>query len=356
MAGDILLEMLFASSNEERMLAARRLAEKSEAPPRLLRYLACCDIEVARPVLEENVGLDDGALLKAIKTGTIEHRRLIASRKQVHQLVAAALVDQADFPVVQTVLKNRGASLADDTLDDVLALSQSHNSLCKLLLDRPELTPAHALAMFWWSDTETREQILRRHAADRVELIQRCGDVFAIAAEEGWSDPVSRKTLQLIERRQRNRAAIDRSPFSGLEHAIDVALERGIGPETAQEIGYLAGVKPVTIAKILSDEGGEGIAIVCKATGLKRESLAKLFAATGRPQTDPFGVPHPIWAQVKEIYEIMTVAKAQTTLRYWNWSLSSTFSPKFGLLKDEANNGSTDHSIAQRTAQLVFNR
>ncbi|MEL6386284.1 MAG: hypothetical protein AAFR00_02945 [Pseudomonadota bacterium] len=31
-AGDILLEMLFASSNEERMLAARRLAEKSEAP------------------------------------------------------------------------------------------------------------------------------------------------------------------------------------------------------------------------------------------------------------------------------------------------------------------------------------
>ncbi|MEO1568425.1 MAG: DUF2336 domain-containing protein, partial [Pseudomonadota bacterium] len=111
-AGDILLEMLFASSNEERMLAARRLAEKSEAPPRLLRYLACCDIEVARPVLEENVGLDDGALLKAIKTGTIEHRRLIASRKQVHQLVAAALVDQADFPVVQTVLKNRGASLA----------------------------------------------------------------------------------------------------------------------------------------------------------------------------------------------------------------------------------------------------
>ena len=37
-------------------------------------------------------------------------------------------------------------------------------------------------------------------------------------------------------------------------------------PEMAQEIGYLAGIKPVTSAKILSDAGGEGVAVLCKAT------------------------------------------------------------------------------------------
>ena len=90
-------------------------------------------------------------------------------------------------------------------------------------------------------------------------------DVFEIAAEEKWADPVTRKALQLIERRQRNRAAAERSPYGSLEGAITCRRDRRHGRPTAQEIGYLAGIKPVTAAKILSDKGGEGLAVLCKA-------------------------------------------------------------------------------------------
>jgi len=353
-AGDILLEMLFSTTNEERLQVAQRLQEKSEAPGRLLRYLVCCDLDIARPILEHNRGLDDGALVKTVQTGTTEHRLLVAQRKVVPQLVTEALVRKGEFLVVIELLKNPAAEIADDTLDEILSLSQGHNPICDLLINRPELTPAHALAMFWWSDTETREQILRRHSADRIELIQRCGDVFAMAAEEEWSDAVSRKILQLIERRQRNRAAIPRSPFDSLEHAIDTVFASGLDAASAQEIGYLSGIKPVTIAKILSDQGGEGIAVLCKATGLKREYLERLYLATGRDTMTDDGYPHPVWHQVRETYEFMMVAKAQTTLRYWNWSLSSTFSPRIGMLGELGDETAKDHSIAQRTANLVF--
>jgi uncharacterized protein (DUF2336 family) len=127
----------------------------------------------------------------------------------------------------------------------------------------------------------------------------------------------------------------------------------------AEEIGYLAGLKPVCAAKILSDKGGEGLAILCKATGLKREFLKVLWAALKRPFELEEGVVHPQFVLVMETFELLTVAKAQTVLRYWNWSLSSAFSPQ-GIRDTQAGgepaNEEIPFSAAQRTARLVFNK
>ena len=68
-----------------------------------------------------------------------------------------------------------------------------------------------------------RRAVLQRFAVSREVLQDSVEDLFAVAAAEGWSDPVTRKALQFIERRQRNRAAIDKSPYSGLEDAVAAA-------------------------------------------------------------------------------------------------------------------------------------
>ncbi|MEE9380687.1 MAG: DUF2336 domain-containing protein, partial [Hyphomonadaceae bacterium] len=235
--------------------------------------------------------------------------------------------------------------------------SRNHEDFCALLTERPELRPAQAMAMFWWANGEDRRTILQRHAADRLEIIEACSDLFKLAAKENWQDPIARKTLQLIERRQRNRAALDKSDFDSLEDAIKVAASQGMTSHLAQEIGFLAGVKPVTIAKILSDRGGEGLAVLCKATGLKRPYLRELWIALKRPAELAEGEMHPQFAYVSKTYEMLSVAKAQTTLRYWNWSLSSSFSPtrdQKGDLSDDAANDEMEYSTPQRMARLVF--
>ena len=57
--------------------------------------------------------------------------------------------------------------------------------------------------------------------------------------------------------------------------------------EIAEEIAYLAGIKPMTGAKIMTDDGGEGLAILCKATGLPAlvaaHALARPAPARDRP-------------------------------------------------------------------------
>ncbi|MCR9077863.1 MAG: DUF2336 domain-containing protein [Hyphomonadaceae bacterium] len=357
MGGDILLDMLFHATDSDRLLCAKRIAVLSDAPRRLLRYLAQCNIDIARPLLEDSESFDSSDLLEIIDQVTPDHRVLIAKRKRVPAVVSDQLARRGEISAVKALIQNKGAELSETAIDILVERSRKEGDLSSLLITRLELKPAQAMAMFWWSDRDTRRTILQRHAADRGEMVNMCADVFAIAAKEGWSDPVARKTLQLIERRQRNRQAIERSEFESLEAAIETAATMGMSPEMVEEIGYLAGIKPVTSAKILSDTGGEGIAVLCKATGLKRPSLKNLWISLKRPLEADDGTPHMLYEHLQETYDLLSVAKAQTTLRYWNWSLSSSYSPNQAQppsLDDAHANDESAFSTSRRTASLVF--
>lgn len=357
MGGDILLDMLFHATEEERIRAAQRLAQMREAPRRLLRYLAQCSFEIAEPILRENEAFDASDFLQILEQVSVHHRLAIAERKRVDVAVCDALAQKAEVEVLQVLLANEAAEMSEAALDTLVIRSRKAPELCPLIINRLELRPVQAMAMFWWADGPTRRQILRRQAAERSELIDMCGDIFPMAAEEGWRDSVTRNSLKLIERRQRNRAAAERSPYGSLEEAISVAAKDGMTPELTEEIGYLSGIKPITIAKIITDPGGESLAVLCKATGLKREFLEKLWLATDRHILLSGGVRNPNYDYVQETYELLTVAKAQTTLRYWNWSLSSTFTQATLEKTDVTEDDDTEEnafSAARRTVRLVF--
>jgi len=359
MAADILLDMLFHADNEDRAMCAKRLAVSKEAPRRLLRYLAQCPYPIAAALLAENEAFDACDLRDIAMTGTHEHRLAIAKRKVVPGMVSDYLAEAGEAQVVKELVANPGAELPEQAVDKLVRRSRDETALCSLIAERLETIPSHALTIFWWADGQTRRRILMRYASDRLEIIDSCKDVFEMMTEEGWADPVARKAIQLIERRQRNRAALERSEFDSLEDAINFSAVNGMDAHTAQEIGYLSGVKPVTAAKILDDPGGEALAVLCKATGVTRDFLPVLWVGLQRSIELEEGVVDPQFKHVAEIYEILSVAKAQTILRYWNWALSSAFSSaaaQNGAGLPMPANEEAEFSTAQRTARLVFGR
>lgn len=354
LAGDILLDMMFHTDDQARRLCAERLVDTVEAPRRLMRYLAQCTITIARLLLEENTSYNESDLVDIIKSTTIEHRIVIASRRQVSVMEVEALIEFEEPQVIRDLLNNSGARISEVAMDRIVMLSRDLDDLCSLLVQREELAPAQAMAMFWWSDGPSRKTILTKYAADRKMLIDRCSDVFEIMNDENWTDPVARKAIQTIERRQRNRAAIERSEYASLEEAIDVAASSGMSPSLVSEIGYIAGMKPISVAKVVSDLGGEGLAVLCKATGLKRHHLRALWRSLRRPEMLDDGVEHPQLSYVVEIYDTLSVAKAQTVLRYWNWSLTGTGLSGDNAISEEDEVAEELFSTMKRTASLVF--
>jgi len=356
MTADLLVEMLRDAVVGEREKVARRLANLTEMPGVLVRLLLRDELPVARALLEHSPNLSDADLISCLYNSTQDHRRLIALRRGVSEVVADALVDMDETPVIEALLKNELVRFSHQGLENIVASSRDNPQLIPLLLKRAELRPSHAYVMFWWSDAEARRTILQRFAVSREILQDAVGDVFPLASAEGWQDPLSRKALQFIERRQRNRAAIAKSPYDSLEDAI-AAAQNGMTRETAEEISYLSGLKPMTGAKIFTDAGGEPLAILCKATGLPRGAVRALWRGLRRPETDASGAPTPGLERVLTAFDTIAVDRAQTMLRYWNWSLSSAMTPALLKAIREGDEAAVDeYSVPQRAAMLALSR
>jgi uncharacterized protein (DUF2336 family) len=356
MTADLLVEMLRDAVVGEREKVARRLANLTEMPGVLVRLLLRDELPVARALLEHSPNLSDADLISCLYNSTQDHRRLIALRRGVSEVVADALVDMDETPVIEALLKNELVRFSHQGLENIVASSRDNPQMIPLLLKRAELRPSHAYVMFWWSDAEARRTILQRFAVSREILQDAVGDVFPLASAEGWQDPLSRKALQFIERRQRNRAAIAKSPYDSLEDAI-AAAQNGMTRETAEEISYLSGLKPMTGAKIFTDAGGEPLAILCKATGLPRGAVRALWRGLRRPETDASGAPTPGLERVLTAFDTIAVDRAQTMLRYWNWSLSSAMTPALLKAIREGDEAAVDeYSVPQRAAMLALSR
>jgi uncharacterized protein (DUF2336 family) len=250
------------------------------------------------------------------------------------------------------LLKNEGATFAHPAMEAATALSKTQPQLTPHLLKRVELKPSQGLTLFWWAAPEERKRIFQRFAVERLTLLESAQDMFARAALDDWQDPLVRKTLQFIERRQRNRAAAARSPYGSLEGAIEALETEPPSAEFFKEFSFLSGVKPVCGAQILSDRGGEAIAVLCKATGLKRKYFRALWKGLRRP-LEINGEPDEAWTRALTIYDTLSTNKAQTVLRYWNWALTSAMSPALAAKLEEGGDDLT-YSVAARSSHLVF--
>ena len=330
MTADLLVEILRDAELEERVKVARRLAPLTEIPNVLVRLILRDQIDVAAPLLTDNASLNDCDLIDCIRGTSESHRQAIAGRRGVSEVVVEALMEPGEVGIVEALLRNDHARFSHGSIQIVAMMARERPQLSALLLRRPELRPSHAYILFWWADESARRTILQRFAVSREILQEAASDVFSLAAEEGWRDPLSRKALQFIERRQRNRTALTRSRFASLEEAIAEA-EKALSREMVEEIADLAGIRPMTAAKILADRTGEPIAILCKATGLTKPSLRSLWRATKRPENAATGEVSANLENVIRVFDMIAVDRAQTVLRYWNWALSSGLSPR--LLK-----------------------
>jgi uncharacterized protein (DUF2336 family) len=328
-AADLLIEVLIESTQGARVRCAERMAYVIDMPAHLLRFLAKDTLQVATPLLEVCEAFNDSDLIATAlaSSATLEHRILIAKRKMVSEAVTDVLVSKDEIDVILALLHNEGARFAYPAIEHIVALSKADPRLISLLARRPELKPAHGLTMFWWAEAEERLRLLHRFAVERLTLHDAAEDIFVRAGPEDWQDPVLRKAFHFIERRQRTREAALRSPYGSLEGAI-LSLEHGSPPQDfLQEFSLLSGIKPSCGAKILSDPGGEPTAVLCKAAGLKRKHLRSLWQGLRRPLTEN-GQADASWSRASLLFETLSTNKAQTVMRYWDWSLNSAVSPK----------------------------
>ncbi len=282
-----------------RKKVACRLASLATAPSELIRVLANDDIEIASPILFHSPVLTTEDLIGIVNAKTPEHRQAIAKRANVPAEVVSALVAIKEPRVIETLLANVGAVVPRDVFLDLVSLAEKFETIRKPMIDRRDMPKDIAHQMFWYVSAAMRQMIVQRFSVDTKELDAIMADVLAEKRMNlGGSGPaVSHWT-------------------SGEVLALVGKAKAGDVPGFIKALSVVVGVDVTTATKIVSDMGGEPLAIACKAVGADRSQFTTIFMQLDFKR---FGKARPMsfLDGVAKIYDAMPQAKARAMVQLW---------------------------------------
>ena len=297
----ILTGLIKHVESEIRAKVANRLSSLKTAPLELTRLLANDNIEIALPILHHSPVLTDRDLIAIVETKTPEHREAIAKRPELPGNVCAALAKSKEPKAVEALLANMGAVIPREVFADLVALSKAIETVRKPLLSRKELPKDLAHQMFWFVSAALRHTILDRFSIDAKEL----DGVFA----------------QILDEKAAEVAAATRSNAStwrtGEVNALVAKVRAGDVPGFTKAMALLIGIDVATATKIVSDNGGEPLAIACKAMGADRSQFTTIFLQLDYKR---FGKARPIShvQDVSKVFDALSTDKARATMTLWN--------------------------------------
>jgi len=240
---------------------ARALAPIPNAPPGVIRLLACDDaIEVAAPVLTLSERLDDAALIATARTKSRAHLLAISHRKSLAEAVTDVLIERGDSIVVLSTVRNAGARLSDGGLSELVRRSERDEAIAESLGERPDIPRHHFLKLLSVASERVRVKLERANPQAAAE-IRRVVEEVAVKAQAksiARSREYSR-ALRTVEEIAAGRK-LDERPLM----AFAVA---GRFEETVVALSFLTGVTIAMVERAMLQERTELLLSLLKSVG-----------------------------------------------------------------------------------------
>ncbi len=289
---------------------ATRLATMSDAPRSLIEEMANDEIDVAYPILSKSTVLRDAALIDVIRLRTHEHQLAVTLRTDISEEVSAALVEHGNQQVITKLLENPQANISRATMEFLVDQSRRVDTFQDPLLKREELREDLAKKMFMWVSAA-----LRRHIVDRYELPpEMVEELLEQAAQEEIDQTVSLRS----DSGNKLKAALQEEGLITPDMAVAALLD-GEAALFINLFSTLTNLNEILTSRIVFEEGGEALAIACKAVDIPEMQFGVIYARTrkARPKSIQVKQAEKRRHEVLELYHRMKVEDAQKVLKRW---------------------------------------
>jgi len=246
-----------------RVAMSEGLRSNMNVPSDIAVSLAEDVAEVAIPILEASEVFSDEELIKLVKEQAEAWQFAIAGRHRVSESVSDSLVEYGNERVVDTLVRNYGADISDDTSYKVIDKYANSQQVMTGMASRPSIPPKIAERLIG-----AVSESIRRTLKDETNLPPQVTDQLVLFGREAAtlslanSDPDHQSLLQLIEHLDLN----DRLTSS----LILRALYTGDLPFFQAAMAKRAGVPASNVRTLMEDRGDLGIASLCDAAGLPK--------------------------------------------------------------------------------------
>ncbi len=307
---DILRHLIHDVEMSVRRDLAERLSQNPHAPRDLIRALANDDIEVAHPILARSHVLHNLDLIEIIRHRTLEHQLAIAMREDVPEDVAEALVGTGQDDVITALIENPSAKISRTTMEYLVDQSKRIDRFQNPLISRPDLGPDLAKKMYWWVSAALRQHIVENFEVDATDIDNTIESAVSEALREVVNyDPAQTKPFELADRLAEAKAITPKLLIQVLRQG-EINLFEALFVK-------LTGMRLTLARRVLFEQGGEGLAVACKAVGIGRSEFSTLFVLSRRARP---GIDPPTYQELNAVidfYDRVDPAAGEAVLQRW---------------------------------------
>ncbi len=262
LANEIFRLLLKDTEIKVRKLMAETLKSNMEVPHDIIWALANDKEEISVPILQFSYVLSEEDLI-AIVRATQEHPKLkaVARRETLSKEVSHALIEKRQHEVTRELLSNRGAVIADSSMDLILEEFAGENSILEELVHRGGLPYAFAERLFSTVSDSLKKQLTQRYNVAKKTAEDTAQSARETAVLQFISPWMSQSDIDhLVDEMHRNKRLTD----SVIIRSLCIGDLRFFETAIAKRVGI-----PVSNARILLiDPGPLGFKALYESSGL----------------------------------------------------------------------------------------
>jgi uncharacterized protein (DUF2336 family) len=292
---------------EVRSQLAHRLARFDRAPLNVVHKLAFDDaIEVAGPVLEQSVQLDDATLVANASSKSQSHMLAISRRNLIGESVTDVLVERGNSAVVSSLASNSGARFSSPGLLHMVKRAEGDSILAEQLGLRKDIPRQ----LFQQLIAKATDDVRKRLANERPEMMEEIGaSVVDVAGDlQSKFGPMSRGyfVAKRVLTAQHRLGNLNEASIAG--YARSHKLE-----EVTMGLALLCALPVDVIERVLVSRDQQMQLVLAKALNFSWDStMALLFVAAKDHRITARDL-----ADLEREYSLLNVATSRSILKFY---------------------------------------
>lgn len=306
-----LIDQLLKTRNPAvRAKLIQHFAKSARTPRKIAVAFACDSIDVAADVLRTSPVLNDSDLIMVAQTQSVDHAKAIAERASIAEAVADALVMTGNIDVLHLVAKNLGARLSVKAMDVLTHAARFASELREATMNRPEMTSDGASKLYWWVSQDLRRAALKRFAISSGQLDEALAktidELLGYHALDKANDEIMQQVAEWLSERQAvSTRILPQILRMGHFRLFNILLAR------------LSGSPLALVDTIVSESGGRGLAVLCRAVGVDKPGFVSIFLLSRGARPDEHIVHPRELSDALAAFDRMTLNIAQDMLNTW---------------------------------------
>lgn len=250
---ELALQLIRTTSHQDLLTVARLLAESDMAPPSVLKALLAEAPDIAGVVLAKAKTLTTVDMLALVATGSLDHLNHLAARPDLPADVVDALLRKLPAETLPALLGNHTIRLPREAIPGLIETARGRPAVASALANRLHDVDETALTDLFL-DLDTRG---RRRVIQALELL-------------ALRDFAARRPLPHV-------VAPDRDQVEQLARMTLMRDTTGVSEILAQVLA----IDGDLLRQLLSDTGGEPLAIALRAAGIEAPIATRVILFSG---------------------------------------------------------------------------